>query len=90
LFGAGLGVKKEGIGLARTVVHESYHVEGDRLAAVGGFEGGAMGSGGMTIKQDAAYNTPNCGRVASSLSCAVDGEDLAVFVEFVRDAEECF
>jgi hypothetical protein len=90
LFGSGLGVKKECIGLACAVIHESYHVEGDRLVAVWGFEGGTVSLGYMTIKQDTADDTPNGRRVAASLSCAVNGKDFAVFVKFVRDTKEGF
>jgi hypothetical protein len=37
----------------------------------------------MTIKQDTADDTPNGGRVAASMSCAVNGKEFAVFVKFV-------
>jgi hypothetical protein len=66
-----LGVEKECIGLAGTVIHETYHVESDRLVAVWGFKGGTMGVGCMTIKQDTTDDAPNYGRVAASLSSAV-------------------
>jgi hypothetical protein len=90
VFGLGLGVKKECVGLAGTVIHESYHIESDRLVAVWGFKSGTMGMGCMTIKQDTTDDAPNGKRVAASLSGAINGKDFAVFVKFVRHSKEGF
>jgi hypothetical protein len=90
LFGSGLGVEKECIGLAGAVTHKSYPVESDRLVAVWGFKGGAVSLGCVTVKQDAADDTPNGGRISTALSCAIYGKNFAVFVIFVGNAEESF
>jgi hypothetical protein len=90
VFGSGLGVEKECVGLAGTVIHEAYHIEGDRLITIRGFKGGTMGMGCVTIKQDTADDAPNGGRIAASLSGAIDGKDLAVFIKFVRNSKEGF
>jgi hypothetical protein len=49
-----------------------------------------MSLGCMTIKQDAADDTPNGGRIATSLSCAINGKEFVVFKKFVRDTKEGF
>jgi hypothetical protein len=86
----GLHIHNEGVSLARAVIHKSNHVESNSLGAVWRLEGGAMSPGCMAIKQDATDNAPNGGRIAAALSCAINWENLAVFVIFVANAKEFF
>jgi hypothetical protein len=88
--GVRLRIHNEGIGLAGAVIYKSNHVEGDTLTAVGRLKGSAMSPGFMSIEQNTTDDAPNSGRVTAALSCAVDWENLAMFVVFIGDAKECF
>ena len=74
---------KKIVRLSCTIIDKTDHVKSDCMAAIGGLEGSAIGAGGVAVEEDAANDTPNCGRISAALACAVDGEDVAMFVKLV-------
>jgi hypothetical protein len=60
------------------------------LGAVWRFEGGTVGPGGVTIKQDTADDPPYGGRISASLSCTIYWKYFAVLIVFFRDAKKRF
>jgi hypothetical protein len=72
---------------ASAVVNKTDHREGDRDGAVRRFEERAESVCLVAVKTRRVNKTPNHGRVAASLACAIKREDGAIGVSFVRDAK---
>ena len=83
-------MREEVIYLACAVVDEADHGQSNGHLFVGGSEEGAVTSSFVAFEKDTADYGPNYWRVCASLAGAIDREKLAVGIEVVRDAENCF
>ena len=86
--GCWLCVHKEVVYLAGAVVNEADHQEIDRHLLIGRRKMCSMALCFVAFEEDATDNGPYDRGVGATLAGAVYGEELAVCVEFLRDAKD--